>query len=274
LRRDFFKMECREYIEIYLAAHADGELDPAERRAADAHIDGCEGCRALLADERALKALIRDRLRKAPLPAGMRAAIRVALDRAEAPQSIRERLVSSPHLSARSLRAASVGLTAIAATIVFALLMHGWSNRRVPASDLDMVVAAFTASEQHFAPNPLCVSYGGVAEHYHSARMPAFIWNFEPFGFHLIGGRIDKLADGRPATLTLYRSANGAIMCIRFHAPDFKVPPGAHPMPGGSYAYSYQGCSLVISADKKWVCVLISNLPAPQFEKDVAFLES
>ena len=35
-------MECREYIENYLAAHADGELDPAERRAADAHIDGCE----------------------------------------------------------------------------------------------------------------------------------------------------------------------------------------------------------------------------------------
>ena len=267
-------MECREYIESYLAGHADGELDPAERRAADAHLDGCEICWALLADERALKALIRDRLGKAALPAGMRAAIRVALDRAEAPLSLRERLVSGAHLSVLSRRAARVALTAIAATIVFALVMRGWSKRRVPASDLDMVVAAFTASEQHFEPNPLCVSYGGVAEHYHSAKMPAFIWNFEPFGFHLVGGRIDKLADGRPATLTLYRGADGTIMCIRFHAPDFKIPPGAHPMAGGSYAYPYQGCSLVISADEKWVCVLISNLPAAQFEKDVAFLES
>jgi hypothetical protein len=204
----------------------------------------------------------------------MRAAIRTTFGRAKAPQSIRERLVSGPHLSALARRAASVGLTAIAATIVFALVLRGWNSRRLPASDLDMIVAAFTASEQHFEPNPLCVSYGGVAERYHSARLPAFIWNFEPFGFHLIGGRIGNLADGRPATLTLYRGADGAIMCIRFHAPDFKIPPGAHAMTGGSYAYSYQGSSLVISADQKWVCVLISNLPAPQFEKDVTFLES
>jgi len=267
-------MECKEYIERYLAAHADGELEPAERRDADAHIDGCESCRAMLADERALKALIRDRLRKTAVPAGVRAAIRATLDRAEAPLSIRERLGAGGHFSQLSRRAASVGLTAIAATIVFALVMRGWSNRRAPASDLDMVVAAFTASEQHFEPDPLCLSYGSAAEHYHSARMPAFIWSFEAFGFHLVGGRIGKLADGRPATFTLYRADRGAIMCIRFHAADFRIPAGAHAMTEDRYAYSYQGCSLVISVEKQWVCVLISNLPDSQLEKDVAFLET
>jgi len=267
-------MECREYVERYLAAHADGELDPAERRAADAHIGRCESCRARLADERALKALIKNRLRKAAVPAETRAAIRAALDRAEAPLSIRERLGAGAHLSQLSRRAASVGLTAIAATIVFALVMRGWSNRRAPASDLDMIVAAFIASEQHFEPDPLCLSYGSAAEHYHAARMPAFIWSFEAFGFHLVGGRIGKLADGRPATFTLYRADRGAIMCIRFRASDFRIPAGAHAMTGDRYGYSYQGCSLVISVDKQWVCVLISNLTDSQLEKHVAFLES
>ncbi len=264
------EMECREYIERYLAAHADGELDPAERAAAEAHVGGCESCRAMLADERALKALIRDRLRKAAVPTEVRAAIRATLDRAEAPASIRGRLASGAHLSLRS----SAVLTAIAAAVVFALVMHGWNIQRAPASDLDQIVAAFTASEQHFEPNPLCLSYGATAAHYHSARMPAFIWNFEPFGFHLVGGQIGRLADGRPATLTLYRGAGGAIMCIRFHAPGFKVPPGAHALSEDSYAYSYQGCSLVLTVNKDWICALVSRLPLSEFAKDVAFLES
>ncbi len=264
-------MDCREYIESYLTAHADGELDPAERSVADAHLGGCERCRARLDDERALKALLKHRLRKATLPVQLRNAIRASLDRADAQPSLRDRLgaVAPP-----SLHRASVGLTAIAAAVLFALVIRGWTSRRAPASDLDLVVQAFAASEQHFAPDPLCLSSGSVAAHYHSARMPAFIWNFEPLGFHLVGGRIGELTDGRPATLTLYRGAGGTIMCIRFHAPNFKLPPGGHPIAGDSYAYSYQGCSLVLTVNNQWVCALVSHLPAAQFEKDITYLES
>ena len=57
-------MNCEEYITNYLSAHADGELTPAEERAVAQHLgsgpdDGCAVCRARLAEERLLKALIR-----------------------------------------------------------------------------------------------------------------------------------------------------------------------------------------------------------------------
>ena len=57
-------MNCEEYITNYLSAHADGELTPEEERAVAQHLgsgpdDGCAVCRARLAEERLLKALIK-----------------------------------------------------------------------------------------------------------------------------------------------------------------------------------------------------------------------
>src|SRR5579863_6956419 len=72
-------LNCGEYIDEYLAAHADGELSMRERRAADEHVGGCSRCRAQLADERALKALIRQHAGAVKTPGGVRLQIRAAL---------------------------------------------------------------------------------------------------------------------------------------------------------------------------------------------------
>ncbi len=72
-------MDCQEYISEYLAAHADNEFTAQERRAAEDHLAGCPACRAQLAQERALKALIRQHVGIVKTPADVRRSIRAAL---------------------------------------------------------------------------------------------------------------------------------------------------------------------------------------------------
>src|SRR5277367_3383332 len=72
-------MDCNEYIESYLSAHADGELTPEQVRDAETHVAGCPRCTAELEGERALKALIREHIGVKPIPAPIDERIRVAI---------------------------------------------------------------------------------------------------------------------------------------------------------------------------------------------------
>jgi anti-sigma factor RsiW len=62
-----------------LAAHADGELTPQQRRSADEHLAKCSSCRASFAQERSLKALIRRDAGIVRTPSDVRLRIRAAL---------------------------------------------------------------------------------------------------------------------------------------------------------------------------------------------------
>jgi anti-sigma factor RsiW len=48
-------MSCREYSDA-IAEFVDGTLDPARQRALERHVEGCEACRALLADLKSIQA--------------------------------------------------------------------------------------------------------------------------------------------------------------------------------------------------------------------------
>jgi putative zinc finger protein len=72
-------VDCREYISEYLAAHADNELTAQERHAAEDHLAGCPACRSRLAEERALKVLLRQHAGIVKTPADVRRSIRAAL---------------------------------------------------------------------------------------------------------------------------------------------------------------------------------------------------
>ncbi len=72
-------MDCREYIDRYLAAQADDELDARERRLADDHLAKCTSCRTALAEERSLKALLRRNAGIIRTPPDVRLRIRAAL---------------------------------------------------------------------------------------------------------------------------------------------------------------------------------------------------
>lgn len=80
-------MHCSEYISEYLAAHADNELTPHQRRDADQHAGECTTCRRRLANERALKELIRQHASLTKAPAELRLRIRAALHETVFPAS-------------------------------------------------------------------------------------------------------------------------------------------------------------------------------------------
>jgi anti-sigma factor RsiW len=72
-------LDCSEYIGKYLAAQADDELAPHECRVAGEHLAKCAACRALLAEERSLKALLRRNAGVVRTPPDVRLRIRAAL---------------------------------------------------------------------------------------------------------------------------------------------------------------------------------------------------
>jgi anti-sigma factor (TIGR02949 family) len=265
-------MVCEEYIANYLSADADGELSSVERAAARAHLAGCPNCRARLAQERALKALVKERLRKAPAPPEMRAAIRLSLDRIDASATRREsgRIVAEfrrPQMWAP--------LLALAASVVFAVTMRDRIARQAPIPLFDVAIENFARFEGRFEPNVPSDSASAIAEHYHTAKMPPYIWNFSPFGFELVGGRLDRLANGRPATFTFYRGPKGALMCTRFQPDDLSFPPGGRELQTDQYIYYYRGFSLVLSinTERRWLCILMSRLPPEELADDLSSLE-
>ena len=77
-------MDCNTYIEKYLSAHVDGELSAAELREAEEHLAGCVNCRARFAEERAVKALLRERAEMRRTPPMVRGSILAALDAIDA----------------------------------------------------------------------------------------------------------------------------------------------------------------------------------------------
>ena len=265
-------VDCREYIESYLAAQADGELSAEELHAADKHLAVCARCQARLAQEHELKAVVRKRVRTAMAPAELRAAIHSALDRAGAERGRRRWLGDAAAEFARPKIWAPI--LALAASIVFVVTMRGRIAREAPIAEFDPVVQKFTAFERHFEPN-VPLSFAAIAEHYHSAKAPAFIWNFGPVGFQLAGGRIDRLPDGSPITYTLYRGPRGSVMCTRFKVDRITIPPGGRELRTDQYLYEYKGCSLVLTVDyeRRWICILMSRLPAREFGDDILALE-
>jgi hypothetical protein len=232
----------------------------------------------MLADERAFKALLGERLRKATVPAEVRAAIHNALngvrgDRAEAAGPTgRLSVIGAERLRPRMW----APLAALAAAVILVVMARNRSADQALPSDLDVVVDKFSSFEKHFEPNVPSESIAAVAIHYHSAKMPAFIWNFEPVGFHLVGGRIDRLPDGRPATYTFYRGPKGAILCTRYHAAKIAIPPGGQEIHPDQYAYSYKGYSVVLTVmdrSQGWLCWLVSRVAAAEFNHDVSLAE-
>jgi Putative zinc-finger len=83
-------LDCREYKDDYVAAHADGELSPLEVRLVDEHVAKCASCRALLSEECSLKALIRKSAGIIRTPADVRLRISAALGDLAEPKADRD----------------------------------------------------------------------------------------------------------------------------------------------------------------------------------------
>ena len=281
-------MNCEEYITNYLSAHADGELTSEEERAVAEHLgsgpsDGCAVCWARLAEERQLKMLIKRQAATVKTPQELRARIDAALDRLD--RGLGPRWVETAVV--RELARPRTWIPIAAAAVLLVALFVGGGPpgtsrgprpsgngvSAIPASDaLDEAVYSYETFETAFRPNVPSHSLAAIATAYGEAEMPDLMWNFQFAGYGVVGGRIDRLPDGNPVTYTLYHGRNSDILCTRYKASDFAVPPGAIGEIHGHLLYEYKGYSLCVTVSEqgRFICVLTTSEPMDQLRHDIS----
>ena len=283
-------MDCGIYIEKYLSAHVDGELSGDELREAEEHLAGCVNCRARFAEERAVKALLRERAEMRRTPPMVRGSILAALD-----------AIDSADASSRSAdagkrsggvdrgrrplhRAVWAGVPiALAAVLVFAfVLLHGGSGT-TPAQAIppfDIAINNYTQFVQHFEPNVKSTSPADLSDTYMEHELPGYVWDFGQRGYRLIGARLDRLPDGGPVAYTFYRGDSGTILCTYMKSHGMRPPPGESQeaaeaaaessLYGGHHYYQYKGYSICLSYPRTGcICILVSEHPMKRFVQDV-----
>jgi hypothetical protein len=284
-------LSCNEYIEHFLAAHADGELTGAELREAEAHVASCKECAARLRSERALKSLVHQHAGPVETPSAVRAKLLALLaeeaargEGAMASESHAHRGPSHERGLRRLRRPAIWVPLSLAAVLALAFVtVRGFGlfpsdtvnvvYRPGGTPDFDTAVAYFEKFDHHFAPNVPSNTYGDIAGAYMDAHMPGYLWNFNNSGLTLVGGRLDKLPDQRPATFTFYKGAQRSLLCIRFKVSEYNPPPGAVHEMAGHVFYSYYGYSICYSYSPvgRFVCVLITRQPVKQLLESVEY---
>jgi anti-sigma factor RsiW len=297
------KLDCQKYIDDYLAAHADGELTTRERNDADAHVRVCAVCRGRLADERTLKALVRQHSPLTRTPAEVRLRIRAALGEVAEPGFSSQRASEDAEsVSARLLagmrRPQVWAPFAVAASLIVILtIFAGRAGNRYqgptvgPAPAFDLAVDRYRYFDRDFIANVPGRRYSegdyawvidtaagdqvpvhdDLSRAYREAGLPDDVFDLSAAGFDLVGGRIDQLADGRPVTYTYYDGRGGALLDIRFRD-TMAAPSGAVSWLGLQSFYEYQGFSICLTQypSGHFVSIMITRLPLDQFISDIA----
>jgi len=270
-------VDCGIYIEKFLSAHVDGELSPDELRAAEEHLAGCANCRARFAEERAVKSLMRERARMLRTPAMIRGSILAALDAADSAQR-RDRQAGVDRSKRSPIRRARLWIpVALAASAVVAfVILHGVGITPAHAvTPLDIAVDHYAEFAAHFEPTVKSNAPPDISAAYMDHHLPGILWNLQPSGYKLVGGRIENLRDGSPAAFTYYRGDTGSILCTYMKAPPGFVPPsGAIHVMGEHNYYEYKGYRICLSYPlNNFICILVTRRAMNDFVQDVAASE-
>ncbi len=262
-------MNSDTYIRDYLAAHADGELAGDELRAAEEHVAGCAECRERLTEERALKRTLREHAASFAAPAALRSRLAAVLNAEDAAAREAAREAAPARRARGGFPRARIWIpAAIAALLIVAFIAdrgHRTTEPKVPTFDL--AIAHLQRFENHFEPNVPSDSPAHISEAYMDHDMPGFIWDFTHAGYRLVGGRLDHMPDGRPATFTLYRSGTDAILCTYVEIATFTPPLKPAELAVAHVFYRYRGYSICVTKVPKdnFYCILISQRPMQEF---------
>jgi hypothetical protein len=114
-----------------------------------------------------------------------------------------------------------------------------------------------------------------LARSYRDAGVPEEVYDFEPAGYGLFGGRLDESPDASRAAYTLYRGEKGQILSICMHAPEMAAPVGAKYWGGPHTFYEYKGHSLSLTFGPQghYVSILVAREPVTDLLRDVAVAE-
>lgn len=205
-------MDCKTALAM-IDRYLDGELDRADARALEAHLDACPECAAALARADALRRSLREPSLRLVAPQALREKIRdtAGAFASDASRTIPDTNVVAFPPRARARRHWALGM-GIAAALVLAfgagsLATHLWPDSSHAASEEALLTRDLFASHWRAlaATSPVDV----VSSDHHTVK-PWFqgrlaesppVRDFAAQGFVLIGGRIDYAGTQRVAVL-------------------------------------------------------------------------
>ena len=252
-------MDHRQYIEQYLSADVDGALNAAERQAVTNHLAVCADCRQRQADERALKALLREKIPIVDAPFELRRKIIADLDREDA------RSAANVRFTRRPLLLASLGAFAVAATVLVAILIGGLRGlgRQPSNRAFESAVKDYIKAEHNFAANSALGSPDDLAVALSAELGYPFVWDFSAVGLNMVGARIDHRPDGDAVAYSLYKGKAGSILCISFRKHDLIFPPGGKELHGVRF-YQYNGFWIGVVNYGAVFCYFVTRLTPDQ----------
>jgi hypothetical protein len=158
---------------------------------------------------------------------------------------------------------------AITASIVaLILVLKGTSGNFAPIPDFDLAIENYEQSLMGFRPNVPSSSIETVLTAYVEHGMPAYMWDFGPEGFKLVGGRWEPLPDGTPVTYTWFRGAKRGVICMFRQTDGFNPPSTIHEEHHHLFFYRYRGfsvCLINVGGYGNFIGVIAAPMPMKQF---------
>jgi len=159
-----------------------------------------------------------------------------------------------------------------AAVALLAVFLRDQWKIGAPVADFDLAIASYGRSLTNFEPNVPSDSLGILLKAYIEHGMPAYMWDFGPDGYQLVGGRFERRPDGTPLTYTLFRGHKGAIICMFRAIEGFNPPAGVYDERRHYFFYRYRGYSIClrnVGGYGRYVSVLVARMPMTEFMRTV-----
>ncbi len=155
-----------------------------------------------------------------------------------------------------------------ASIIALIFVLKGPSQHSAQVPDFDLAIGSYERALVGFRPNVPSTSMETMLTAYVEHGMPAYMWDFGPEGFKLVGGRWDPLADGTPVTFTWFRGRKAGVLCMFRQIDAFNPPSIAHEEHHHLLFYKYRGfsvCLINVGGYGNFISVIAAPMPMKQF---------
>lgn len=269
-------MNCETYQDL-VAAHVDGRLSPDERHAVQEHLNSCQQCLQLFAEQQDFVNAFQTHTLIVPVPDELEQRLRAALaddNTTSAPaglstwQRLKNRFALPP------LPRFALGLAA--AGIVGVLLLPRLFPGLLPKASQwfgsePNIVASAVASYQAMAEGTPSLTYAGQepaqleASFNHSGQLDfvTHVLDLRHAGFQLRGGIIQHTAT-RPIAVTIYDDGADHILCLRQQG-QMPLPPAGGEWIDNYYLYTEGAYTVFLRQFSDHFCTLVSGLSREAF---------